>query len=162
MQSACGRGVGPRGALKRVVPATHIIHAAGERHATRNDYLPPRRAQRPLRTRARRLGEVGGAQPAERASTDGCQRPNATHCEGATSAESEGCCFTDSGASVLPSSWMYVATCGLFTPCNVSPGPLHQARKRFAEFGHLIGRTLQGVRILTVSQLLSEINDPAT
>lgn len=30
-----------------------------------------------------------------------------------------------------------------------------------ADFGHLIGRTLQGVRILTVSQLLSEISDPA-
>jgi uncharacterized protein len=30
-----------------------------------------------------------------------------------------------------------------------------------ADFGHLIGRALQGVRILTVSQLLSEINDPA-
>ena len=28
-----------------------------------------------------------------------------------------------------------------------------------ADFGHLIGRTLQGVRILTVSQLLSEISD---
>ena len=31
-----------------------------------------------------------------------------------------------------------------------------------ADFGHLIGRALQGVRILTVSQLLSEIGDPAT
>jgi predicted nucleic acid-binding protein len=31
-----------------------------------------------------------------------------------------------------------------------------------ADFGHLIGRTLQGIRILTVSQLLSEIDNPAT
>jgi uncharacterized protein len=30
-----------------------------------------------------------------------------------------------------------------------------------ADFGHLIGRALQGVRILTVSQLLSEIDNPA-
>ncbi len=28
-----------------------------------------------------------------------------------------------------------------------------------ADFGHLIGRTLQGIRILTVSQLLSEIDN---
>jgi predicted nucleic acid-binding protein len=31
-----------------------------------------------------------------------------------------------------------------------------------ADFGHLIGRTLHGVRILTVSQLLSELGVPAT
>lgn len=31
-----------------------------------------------------------------------------------------------------------------------------------ADFGHLLGRTFQGVRILTVSQLLSEIDNPAT
>ncbi len=30
-----------------------------------------------------------------------------------------------------------------------------------ADFGHLIGRALQGVRVLTVSQLLAEISDPA-
>jgi predicted nucleic acid-binding protein len=31
-----------------------------------------------------------------------------------------------------------------------------------ADFGHLIGRTLQGVRVLTVSQLLATIDDLAT
>jgi hypothetical protein len=58
-----------------------------DRHTTLNDYLPqPRAAAKP---RARTRGEVGGAQPAKRASTDGCQRRSPTLSEGAA-AEREG------------------------------------------------------------------------
>ena len=45
-----------------------------------NDYLPHSRAARRASTDR---GEVGGAQPAQPASTDGCHRRSATNSEGA-------------------------------------------------------------------------------